>query len=279
MLEAELKKLKMNGGFYGNTNNAYSCMFDWLCTLQITLNGQLFLLMNVEMQTRNKGIVVDMCNTDGISYYLDKTEKEYFDKTNKEWEKITKTELEYVNYELVIKSSINDYLAFYYDKEGKIKIKEKGFYVTKPLLDMSKEFLVIPKVIQKYFLHKYFKNEEINIEQEVKKHSNIYDFCSSSKIDKDYQVIYNGEKVQQLNRYYVSKKGSYLYKKKKEKIELESVLKNTKVIILNNKTEEINDERNIFEIDYKYYINAVQEHINKYNNDVSIDTKGQFNLF
>jgi hypothetical protein len=50
-------------GFYGNTNNTYSCMFDWLCTLQITVNGQLFLLMNVEMQTRNKGIVVDMCNT------------------------------------------------------------------------------------------------------------------------------------------------------------------------------------------------------------------------
>ena len=138
-------------------------MFDWLCTLQITVNGQLFLLMNVEMQTRNKGIVVDMCNTDGISYYLDKTEKEYFDKTNKEWEEITKTELEYVNYELVVKSSINDYLAFYYDKEGNIKTKEKGFYVTKPSLDMSKEFLVIPKIIQKYFLYKYFKNQEINL--------------------------------------------------------------------------------------------------------------------
>ena len=216
---------------------------------------------------------------DGITYYLDKTEKEYFDKTNKEWEEITKTELEYVNYELVVKSSINDYLAFYYDKEGKIKTKEKGFYVTKPSLDMSKEFLVIPKIIQKYFLYKYFKNQEINIEEEVKKHSNIYDFCSSSKIDRDYKVIYDGKEVQQLNRYYVSKKGSYLYKKKKEKIALESVLKNTKVKLLNNKTDEINDERNVFEIDYKYYVTIIQEHINKYNNDVVIDNNGQFNLF
>ena len=46
-----------------NTNNAYSCMFDWLCTLQITVNGQLFLLMNVEMQTRNEKIKTDMVNT------------------------------------------------------------------------------------------------------------------------------------------------------------------------------------------------------------------------
>lgn len=279
-MEAELKKLKMNGGFYGNTNNEHTAMFDWLTTLQITSNGQLFLLMNVEMQTKNKNIKVDMCNTDGITYYFNESEKEYFNKTNKEWEQLTKTQLEEVDYELVIKSSINDYIAFYKDKTGEIKTKEKGFYVTQPLIDSSKEFLIIPKIIKKYFLHKYFKNEEINIEEEVKKHSNIYDFCSSAKIDKNYQVIYDGKKVQQLNRYYVSKKGSYLYKKKKEKIALESILKDTKVLLLNQRTKEINDERNIFEIDYKYYINIIQEHINKYTiTDSNVTKEGQFKLF
>jgi hypothetical protein len=60
--EAELLKLGLNGGYFGNLNNEYSPMFDWECLLKVTINGQLYLLMFAEM-CEESGIRVDMCNT------------------------------------------------------------------------------------------------------------------------------------------------------------------------------------------------------------------------
>lgn len=60
--EAELLKLGLNGGYFGNLNNEYSPMFDWECLLKVTINGQLYLLMFAEM-CEESGIKVDMCNT------------------------------------------------------------------------------------------------------------------------------------------------------------------------------------------------------------------------
>ena len=261
ILEAEIKKLKLNGGFYGNTNNPYSPFRDWKATLQITLNGQLYLLKNVEMQTVDSDIVVDMCNTDGISYIIKESKLDSFMSINKEWEELTISELEYVNYELVARNSVNHYVAFYYDKD-KLKTKEKGFYVTQPDLISSKNFLIIPITIIEYLKQKYFYNNIINIEEFVKSHSNMYNFCSSVKVDKQYQVIYNAKNAQHLNRYYVSNNGTYLFKKKKGK-NIEAIIKDIKVSLLNKQATDINDNRNIYDIDYKYYIKEVNKIISE----------------
>ena len=268
-LDAEVKKLRLNGGFYGNTNNAYSPMRDWQCTLQITVNGQLYLLKNAEMQTQNEKVIVDMVNTDGITYYFPKTELDYFKKVNKEWEDLTLSELEQVSYEMVARNSVNGYVAFYYD-DGKLKTKEKGFYVTQPDITSSKHFLVIPKIIIEYLKQKYFYDNIIDIEETVRKHSNMYDFCSSVKVAKNYTVIFDGKEAQHLNRYYVALNGTYLFKKK-DGGNLNAIVKGVKLSLMNKEAEHLNDKRNLYGINYRYYVSEINKIIKEL--EITIDNK------
>ena len=59
---AELYKLALNGGYYGNLNSEYTPMYDPKMLLSVTLNGQLFLLMFCEKMIE-AGIQIDSCNT------------------------------------------------------------------------------------------------------------------------------------------------------------------------------------------------------------------------
>jgi len=60
--DAELYKLALNGGYYGNLNSAYTPMYDPKQLLAVTLNGQMFLLMFCEKMIE-AGIQIDSCNT------------------------------------------------------------------------------------------------------------------------------------------------------------------------------------------------------------------------
>lgn len=61
--DAELKKLALNGGYYGNLNNEYTPLYDPKQLLSVTINGQLLLLMMCEKFIEAE-IKIDMCNTD-----------------------------------------------------------------------------------------------------------------------------------------------------------------------------------------------------------------------
>jgi hypothetical protein len=60
--DAELYKLALNGGYFGNLNSEYTPMYDPKQLLAVTLNGQMFLLMFCEKMIE-AGIQVDSCNT------------------------------------------------------------------------------------------------------------------------------------------------------------------------------------------------------------------------
>ncbi len=79
-------------------------------------------------------------------------------------------------------------------------------------------------------------------------------------------MYYNNQKVQQLNRVAVSKKGYYLYKKNKKKNTgiMENVLKDTPVIILNEPTTKTPQELNI---DFNWYIKKAKEFLTELNNN------------
>ncbi len=76
------------------------------------------------------------------------------------------------------------------------------------------------------------------------------------------------EKQQQLNRYYVSKSGAILYKKKKTKKKMDNMLKGWGVKLYNN-----HDENMKHDIDYRYYIQKAKETIN------NIQRNNQMTLF
>lgn len=202
MLISDTYKLALNGE-YGNLINMYSWLYDPQAAMGITLNGQLFLSMLSEQMT-DAGIKVDSINTDGITCIIPKSKIEEYDRICKEWQELTGLELEFADYKKVMRRDVNTYLAMYTNG----KVKEKGDFLTKPVLGKGYDKPIIAIAIKEYFVN------GTPVEQTIKNHQNIYDFCMMKKIDKKYKSWWNGKEQQRINRYYVSNKGAYLYKQK-----------------------------------------------------------------
>jgi hypothetical protein len=247
-IENEALKLCLNGT-YGLFNNDYSWLKDMQVTLSTTINGQLILCKLTELCIDNE-ISVLMLNTDGLTVKMNKDKEQLYYQLVKQVEEQYKIEFEHVYYSKIIAKNINNYLAFYTDG----KIKEKGeTFITKPEIGNSNDAIVIPKALQAYY-----KNN-VKPEDFITNHTNIFDFCFGNKIDRKYKVMWNNQQQQQLNRYYVSKKGYYLYKIKEGKKTLENVLKGFAVQLYNQHIEKPMSE---YDIDYSYYIAECYKIIN-----------------
>lgn len=191
--------------------------------------------------------------TDGITVICPIDKRNVLTQITKKFEELTKTETETVKYLKVVRMNINNYIAVCEEK-GKIKTKLKGMFDTAPILGKSNDELIIPKALEAYY------KDNVNPELFIRNHQNIFDFTLANKISKDYTVYWNNQVQQQLNRYYISRKGSYLYKQKKDKKTMENVLKGFGVILYN---EHIEKPMNEYNIDYQYYINKVNKIINE----------------
>lgn len=247
--DANLSKLAMNGGFFGNLKNEYTAMLDMKAFLKITINGQLSLMM-LSQNLTNIGAQILMCNTDGVTFKIKKNLLSKAKEICSSWETMTKMELEWVKYEKIIVRDINNYLALYYDK-GKLTTKEKGAFMTDPELDKSRDLLVISKAIKEYYLN------NTDIESFIRNHENIYDFCSCQKVGRDYKVYHNNQVQQKLNRYYISKKGAFLYKSQ-DGVNMQHMFKGFGVKIFNNY-----EDKEDYEIDYNFYISECRKVLNE----------------
>ncbi len=256
--DAELYKLALNGGYYGNLNNEYSAMYDPTQLLSVTLNGQLFLLMLCEW-LEEAGIQIDMVNTDGITAIIPIEKESIFKELYHKWEILTRMELEEVDYTKVVRKNINNYLAV--SSDGKVKKKGLFKYGKDIPLGDSVDELIIPKALEAYYLHNIQPREFISNPEKYNLH--IFDFCKSNKISKDFTVWWNSEIQQQLNRYYFSKNGPYLFKQKKGSGTMQSVNVGQGVKLYNNHVELDWNKR---EINYSYYISATQKIIDELNN-------------
>lgn len=121
---AETLKIVLNGT-YGKLGSPYSIFFSPDLMIQVTLTGQLAILMLIE-RLELAGIHVISANTDGIvskvPAALDATFKAIFD----EWSADTGYETEETEYISIHSQSINSYLAFYRKADGSIGVKRKG---------------------------------------------------------------------------------------------------------------------------------------------------------
>ncbi len=245
--ESELIKLSMNGGWYGNMNNEYTPMQDLVGLLGTTINGQLMLMMFCQ-DLIDIGAVIDMVNTDGATIMYPESIHEEVERVSKAWEQKVRMELEAVNYTKVVRRDINNYIAFY---EG--GVKEKGMFQTDPGIDMSHDFLVIPKAIRAYFEH------STPVEQFILDHREIYDFCGSMKCDKSYDVYWNSKVQQHLNRFFVTKGGAYLYKSR-DGINMNHMLKDNPVQLFNDYFEAPWED---YKINYSFYVSKCKEIISE----------------
>ena len=244
--KANLLKLGLNGGI-GKTRQANSDIENPRFFYSITMNGQMMLLMLVEDLEKLPGVEVIMANTDGLELYVPPAQRESFLTICKAWEKKTSMELEYDQYSKIIVLNINNYLAIFPDGR---KPKTKGIFVTEPDLGNSSDFLIIPKILQLYYV------DGIPLQEGIKKILfDIMDYCGCQKVDRTYKVVLGQTELpQRLNRYYVSKEGQAMFKTRNGKLYNFSKLKGAGICLYNNiYTDKVHP------VDINFYINKANE--------------------
>lgn len=201
-------KLSLNS-CYGKTSDVQSWMYDRLVTMFTTITGELSLMMLVEAYEL-QGIRVISANTDGVTIMVKKCDMEKMFSINKWWCDVTRYELERADYQKIIFSTVNDYIAIKTDGE----IKKKGDFLTDFELHKNKSARIVPLALEQYFV------SGTPVEHTIRAHTNIFDFCLRQKASKDFH--YEGlsratgktSVYHKLIRYYVSKTGEKLMKMK-----------------------------------------------------------------
>ena len=119
---ANTLKIVVNGSF-GKFGSPFSVLFGPELMIQVTLSGQLYLLMLIE-QMELDGHEVISGNTDGFVTKVRKDRKHEFDKRIAEWEKLTGLDTEETIYSGYYGRDVNNYIAI---KPGG-KTKTKGYF-------------------------------------------------------------------------------------------------------------------------------------------------------
>lgn len=121
-LIAESLKITVNGAF-GKLGSKFSILYAPDLLTQVTLTGQLALLMMIE-RFELAGIHVISANTDGITFKVHKTQQDLMRAIIKQWEIDTGFETEETQYRAYYGRDVNNYIAI--GSNG--KIKSKGAY-------------------------------------------------------------------------------------------------------------------------------------------------------
>jgi hypothetical protein len=123
---ADCLKIVVNGTF-GKLGSKYSIMYAPNLMLQVTLTGQLSLLMLIEA-FELAGIQVISANTDGIVVKCLRSKEALFNAIVKGWEQHTGFGTEEVRYKGVYSRDVNNYFAVYEKPQKKKQFKLKGVY-------------------------------------------------------------------------------------------------------------------------------------------------------
>jgi len=256
-------KLALNGALFGKSNDEYSPMYDTKFMLDITVNGQLLLCMLAE-RIADAGIKIIQINTDGILVKVNKEERILLDKYAKQWEKLTSLSLDYDFFKVIVQRDVNNYYGAFTD--GSVKYKGT-FGINKPWnKDHSQKVVAI--AVEQFFVN------NIPVRDTIENHTEIFDFCKSQKVGKQYKVEHHyikgsdkiTEEVQRLNRFYVSNSGGSLVKIKEDN----SISRLTTGfnVTLFNKSFTSKD----YNINYDYYVAEANKII------IAVDN-GQMQLF
>jgi hypothetical protein len=201
-------KLAVNS-VYGKSSDMQNWIYDRQLTMFTTITGELSLMMLIEAYEL-AGIHVISANTDGVTILVKNASFDNMTAINKWWMTLTSYELERTDYQKIIFSTVNDYLAIKTDGE----IKKKGDFLTDFELHKNKSARIVPLALEAYYVH------NIPISDTICNHNTIFDFCLRQKSSKDFHYEgwnrTRGEKTvyNKLIRYYVSNTGEKLLKVK-----------------------------------------------------------------
>jgi len=173
-------KLAVNS-VYGKSSDMQNWIYDRQLTMFTTITGELSLMMLIEAYEL-EGIHIISANTDGVTIEIHKEKLEKMFEINEWWQTLTQYELERTDYQKIIFSTVNDYIAIKTDGE----IKKKGDFLTDFELHKNKSARIVPMALEQYYVH------NIPVESTIRNHTNIYDYALRQKASKDFH--YEGVK-------------------------------------------------------------------------------------
>lgn len=224
--KASALKITVNG-IYGKTNSDTFWLEDAMAMLRVTISGQLYLLMLIEM-LEEKGIHCISANTDGIECEVPKNSIDVYHYVCKEWEKKTNFVLEFGAYDVYVKRDVNNYIAV--DADG--KTKTKGAFVEELNLMKGYKHPIVPKAVNAYF------TKGTPVKETIYACNDIFEFCISQKVGKEFEMeiaTRDGvEKLQKTNRFFISSSGGKLRKRHKTDGRVLGLYVSVLVKLLNN---------------------------------------------
>lgn len=198
---ATANALKIAGnGTFGKLGSIYSFLYAPDLLIQVTITGQLALLMLIE-RLENVGISVRSANTDGIVCYYDKSQRHLLDEIIWNWQLDTSYELEESEYRILASRDVNNYVAITTGNKAKTKgVFAPSFYAS----DKPTQFM-LSKNPSRYILSlaviAYLQNGT-PIEDTIYSCKDIRHFVSVVKVTGG--AVWRGEPVGKTIRFYNS---------------------------------------------------------------------------
>ncbi len=181
---ADSLKIVING-LFGKFGNKYSIVYAPDLMLQVTITGQLVLLMLIEM-LENIGIEVISGNTDGVISKYDKSRQQDKRQVIENLEKITNLSLEETRYAATYNRDVNNYIAIK-DKEGdsearylddQLGCKTKGTYCERgsalnSVLSKNPESLICSDAVISYLKNGTSVEKTIKESKDIRRFVNV----------------------------------------------------------------------------------------------------------
>lgn len=253
-------KIVANAGIFGKMGSEKSFLCDKKAMYQVTINGQLFLLMLIE-KLELAGIHVISANTDGIVTIVPRELEQTADDICHWWEKHLGLELEFTYYTKYVTEGVNSYLTVKRGGSSKFKgrMNPKMF-----LEDLSKGYNspIVAKCVTEYFIN------GTPVMETLRNAKSILDFCRTQNVNHKYRLefthVVNGkirtDVVQRNTRFYISSTGGTLMKVEsigwndngEEQVKKSSLCAGQRVSICNTVDDTDISELNV---NYLYYYN------------------------
>ena len=266
---------------YGKFGFENGPLYDRLATLQVTINGQLMLLMLCEELEAN-GIPIISANTDGLMVKVYEDKEEDFNRIVDWWQKTTGMSMDADVLHCLIARDVNNYIAQFRVKDkktGKLKLEDELKGTFNPLMylnDLQKGYSIpiVSKAVYDYFIN------HVPVMDTLKAATNILDFCMTQNVGKNFHIIQrrviNNEVVdevyQRYVRFYVANNGHVLMKVHNISGQKERFAAGTVVQICNSLDDTPIELRNI---DYGYYYRECMKIIEPVKLGISPKGKGK----
>lgn len=192
---ADTYKIVLNGA-YGKLGSKFSALYSPDLMLQVTLTGQLALLMLIE-RLEASGISVVSANTDGIVIYTSRQNENTIENIAFDWMLETSYELERTDYKLIASRDVNNYFAVKLDGST----KRKGCFTESGIAKNPDREIVYTAVCE------YFA-KGTPVSKTITECSDLRQFVMLRTVKGG--AVWNGEYIGKAVRWYYSKDGADL---------------------------------------------------------------------